>query len=309
MAILVLPTSAFLAAQRDALRRLAPHETVVDDPDRADPGDIEAIVALEVPAGLAARLPNLRFVAAAGAGVDRLLAEGVVPSHLPVTRAVDPMQGVRMAQYVALAVLHWHRELPRHEAQRRAHVWKRVIAEPEDRWTVGLMGYGSTAQAVAAALTGLGYPVRAWTRTPRRDGPVTHFSGRSELTAFLAGTRVLVCLLPLTAETHGLVDAATLSALPADACVINVSRGEIFDQAALLEAIRAGRLAGAALDVFAREPLPPDSPLWDEPRILLTPHIAAAPRPERVAAQIIANLERARRGERLEHVVDRARGY
>jgi len=309
MSILVLPTSAFLAAQRDALRRLAPHETVIDDPDRADPGDIEAIVALELPPGLASRLPNLRFVAAAGAGVDRLVAEDVVPSQLPITRAVDPMQGVRMAQYVALAVLHWHRDFPRHQAQQRAHVWKRVVAEPEERWTVGLMGHGSTGQAVAAALVGLGYPVRAWTRTPHRNDRVAHFSGREELTAFLAGTRVLVCLLPLTAQTQGLIDAAALSALPPDAYVINVSRGQMLDQAALLEAIRSGRLAGAALDVFAREPLPPDSPLWDEPRILLTPHIAAAPRPDRVAAQIIANLERARRGERLEHVVDRARGY
>lgn len=309
MAILVLPTSAFLAAQRDALRRLAPHEAVVDDLDGADPRDIEAIVALELPPGLAARLPNLRFVAAAGAGVDRLVAEGVVPSHLPITRAVDPMQGVRMAQHVAMVLLHWHRDLPRHEAQQRAHVWKRVIAGPEERWTVGLMGYGSTGQAVATALAGLGYPVRAWTRTPHLAGPAAHFSGRAELAAFLAGTRVLVCLLPLTAETHGLVDAAALSALPPDAYVVNVSRGQVLDEAALLEAIRAGRLAGAALDVFAREPLPSDSPLWDEPRVLLTPHVAAAPRPDRVAAQVLTNLERARQGERLEHVVDRTRGY
>lgn len=309
MAILVLPTSTFLVAQRDALRRLAPHEAVVDDPGHAAPGEIEVLVAFDLPAGLAARLPRLRFVAAAGAGVDRLLADAEWPALVPVTRAVDPMQGARMAQYVAMTVLRWHRELPRHEAHQRTHVWKRIAAEPEERWTVGLLGYGAIGQAVAATLTGMGYPVRAWTRTPRRGDPVARYSGSRELAAFLEGTRVLACLLPLTADTRGLLDADALSALPPGAFVVNVSRGQVLDEGALLDAIRAGRLAGAALDVFGTEPLPVDSPLWDEPRILITPHIAAAPRPEVVAAQILANLERARRGEPLEHVVDRVQGY
>ena len=216
MAILVLPTSTFLVAQRDALRRLAPHEAVVDDPGHAAPGEIEVLVAFDLPAGLAARLPRLRFVAAAGAGVDRLLADAELPALVPVTRAVDPMQGARMAQYVAMTVLRWHRELPRHEAHQRTHVWKRIAAEPEERWTVGLLGYGAIGQAVAATLTGMGYPVRAWTRTPRRGDPVARYSGSRELAAFLEGTRVLACLLPLTADTRGLLDADALNAIAAD---------------------------------------------------------------------------------------------
>jgi phosphoglycerate dehydrogenase-like enzyme len=308
MALLVLSTSAFVAAQLDALRRLAPLEIILTDPDSAVPQDVEAVVAIDLPRGLAARFPNLRFVACAGAGTDRLLAAGI-PPHVPLTRAVDPVQGVRMAQYVAMAVLHWHRELPRYLVQQRAHEWQRAIAEPEERWTIGLMGFGVLGHAVAATLRGLGYPVRAWTRTPHPSLDVAMFAGRDALPAFLAGTRVLVCLLPLTADTEGLLDAVALGALPQGAYVINVSRGAVLDEAALLDALRAGHLAGAALDVYAQEPLPPGHPLWDEPRILLTPHIAAAPRPDHIARQILANLERARHGHALEHVVDRARGY
>ena len=309
MAILVLPTSPLVTAQLDALRRLAPLEIILTDPDTAMPEDVEAILAYRLPRGLASRFPNLRFVACAGAGVDELLAEGDVPADVAVTRAVDPMQGVRMAQYVAMALLRWHREVPRFEAQQRERTWERALPEPEERWTVGLMGYGALGRAVATTLRALGYPVRAWTRTRHPAADVALFAGRDALPAFLAGTRVLVCLLPLTPATRGLLDAAALTGLPQGAYVINVSRGGVLDEAALLRALAADHLAGATLDVYAQEPLPADSPLWLAQHLLLTPHVAAAPRPEYIVRQFLANLERSRHGHSLEHVVDRGRGY
>lgn len=318
MAILVLPTSSFVAAQLDALRRLAPLEIILTDPDTAVADDVEAILAYKLPPGLAARFPNLRFVASAGAGADELLASDL-PANVAVTRAVDPMQGMRMAQYVAMMLLAWHRDLARYRAQQQSAQWERQLPEPEERWTVGLMGYGLLGRAVAATLRGLGYPVRAWTRTPHAgptatafaaaDGVPAFFAGGDALPAFLAGTRVLVCLLPLTAVTRGLIDDGVLNALPRDAYLINVSRGAVLDEPALLRALDSGHLAGAALDTFVQEPLPPDSPLWTHPRVIATPHIAAAPRADYTVRQLLANLERARHGQPLEHLVDRRRGY
>jgi len=162
---------------------------------------------------------------------------------------------------------------------------------------------------VATTLRALGYPVRAWTRTRHPAADVALFAGPDALPAFLAGTRVLVCLLPLTPATRGLLDAAALTGLPQGAYVINVSRGGVLDEAALLRALAADHLAGATLDVYAQEPLPADSPLWLAQHLLLTPHVAAAPRPEYIVRQFLANLERSRHGHSLEHVVDRGRGY
>jgi glyoxylate/hydroxypyruvate reductase A len=162
---------------------------------------------------------------------------------------------------------------------------------------------------VAATLRTLGYPLRAWTRTPHQETDIECFAGESGLAPFLAGTRVLVCLLPLTSRTRGLLSAPRLGQLPRGAYLVTVARGAIVVERDLVAALDAGHLAGAALDVHAHEPLPADSPLWANGRILLTPHIAAMPRADTAARQLLDNLGRARRGEPLQHTVDRARGY
>jgi phosphoglycerate dehydrogenase-like enzyme len=306
MSILVLATSPFVQAQLDALRALAPAETIHTDVDAA--ADAEALLAFKLAPGVAARLPRLRFIAGAGAGVDELLASDV-PNGVPVTRMQDPLQATRMAQYVTLAVLRWQRELPRYEAQQRGRVWERHLPQAETGWTIGLMGCGTLGRVVARALQQLGYPVRTWTRTSHVEPDIECFTGPDRLQPFLAGTRVLVCLLPLTPLTRGLVNAALLARLPRGAYVVNAARGALVDDAGLLAALDSGRLAGAALDVHAQEPLPPDSPFWSDGRIVVTPHIAASPRPEIAARQFLDNLERARRGQPLLNLVDRARGY
>lgn len=308
MSILVLPTSRIVEAQLAALRRLAPAERIDTDPDRADAPAVEVVFAFKLPPDLPARFPNLRFIACAGAGVDDLRMEDL-PRGVPVTRSTDPAQAVRMAQYVALCVLRWHRDLSRYEAQQRTRTWSRHVPEPERAWTVGLMGLGALGGAVADALLALGYPVRAWTRTPHGRPGVECFAGDDALTPFLAGTRVLACLLPLTPHTRGLLAAPLFARLPRGACVINAARGALLDEDDLLAALASGRLAAAALDVYAREPLPTDSPLWTDGRILATPHIAAIPDPDTAARQLLDNLARARRGEPLANVVDRERGY
>ena len=309
MSLLVLATSPIVEAQLAALRRIAPDEVIETDAERARPADVEAIFAFKLPPGLCARFPRLRFVAGAGAGVDELLAGGDIPADIPVTRSVDPAQARRMAQYVALCVLRWHRELQRYEAQQRERAWSRRVPDVESLWSVGLMGFGVLGTVVAEALHPLGYPLRAWTRTPRQHGLVTCFAGPEQLAAFLAGTRVLVCLLPLTADTRALLAAPLFARLPRGAYVVNVARGALLDERDLMAALDSGQLAGAALDVYAHEPLPADSPLWSDARILATPHIAAIPDPEAAARQVLENLARVRSGAPLRHVVERGRAY
>ena len=306
MSLLVLATSPIVEGQLAALRRIAPDEVIETDAERARPADVEAILAFKLPPGLCARFPHLRFVACSGAGIDEL---GDIPADIPITRSVDPAQARRMAQYVALSVLRWHRERLRYEAQQRDRTWARRVPAAESAWTVGLMGLGVLGTAVAEALHALGYPLRAWTRTPRQHAFVSCFAGREQLDDFLAATRVLVCLLPLTPDTRTLLAAPLFARLPRTAYVINVARGALLDEDDLVAALASGQLAGAALDVYAREPLPADSPLWSDGRILATPHIAAIADPEAAARQVLDNLARARSAAPLRHVVERARGY
>jgi phosphoglycerate dehydrogenase-like enzyme len=307
VSILVLTTSRFMEQQLAALRSLAPHERFETDADSARADEVEAIVAFRFAAGIAPRFPNLRLVASPGAGADELLGAGDIPGHVPIVRAIDPLQGRRMAQYVALMVLRQQRDLARLEAQHEHAEWHRF--SPAAEGTVGILGYGTIGASVAGALRSLGFPVIAWARTPRNAPGVEICAGRAALGPCLARCNVLVCALPLTKETTGLLDAQAFAALPRGAYVINVSRGGVLRESDLVAALDAGQLGGAALDVFAQEPLPPESPLWRRPDILCTPHVAATPRSEEVARQILDNLRRVRAGEALANVVDRARGY
>jgi D-3-phosphoglycerate dehydrogenase/glyoxylate/hydroxypyruvate reductase A len=307
VSILVLATSRFMQEQLAALRSLAPRERFDTDPDAARADEVEAIVAFRFATGVAPRFPNLRLVASPGAGADELLAAGDIPAHVPIVRAVDPLQGRRMAQYVALMVLRQQRDLPRLEAQHQRGEWRRFA--PGQEGIVGLLGYGTIGAPVADALQRLGFPVIAWARTPHREAGIEIATGVATLRSFLARCNVLVCTLPLTAETRGLLDAEALAVLPRGAYLINVSRGGVLREIDLLAALDAGQLRGAALDVFSAEPLPADNPLWRRPEILCTPHVAAVPRSDEVARQILDNLRRARDGQALLNVIDRQRGY
>ena len=309
MAILVLPTSAFVEHQLAALRAQAPDETIYTDPATAPANDVEALLAFKLAPGIAPRFPQLRFVASAGAGADELLAATDLAPAVAIVRAVDPLQAQRMAQYVALMALRHCRDLPLLEQQHADARWKRHAPRPEAEHAVGVMGCGVTSVPTVDVLLRLGFPVAVWTRTPRADATIETYAGAEGFAPFLARTRVLVCALPLTGETRGILDARAFAALPPGAYVINVSRGAVMRESDLLAAVESGHLSGAALDVFETEPLPADSPLWRHPKILCTPHIAAVPRSDVAAAQFLDNLRRARAGLPLVNVVDRRRGY
>jgi phosphoglycerate dehydrogenase-like enzyme len=306
----MLLSSEVVASRHRALRETAPDLEVVTSLDECDPGRIDALFAFKLAPGVVPRLPNLKLVASVGAGADGLLATGEIPPDVWVTRVVEESLGQSMAQYVAYQVLRRFRGFDRYEAQERERQWQRHPIPDGRKHTVGIMGVGEIGGAVAQALLALGFRVTGWSRSGRGvEGMHAMFAGDAQLPEFLAQTDTLVCLLPFTAATRGVLDGALLRKLKPGAFVINAARGGILDEAALVDLVDAGHLAGAALDVFATEPLPADDPLWRHPRVTVTPHIAAQPTVQGAVAQFLDNLQRVRSGQPPLHAIDRQAGY
>ncbi len=264
--------------------------------DDAALADIDVVLGWRFPSGLAGRLPALRWVCSMAAGVDKLLVADLAPGVM-VSRVVDPEQALGIAQYVALMALRHARALPLYEAQQQARAWHRAAATAAHPHVV-VLGWGEIGQAVARALEALGFEVEGWRRST--GAPLPQVLGRGA---------IVVNALPLTAETAGRLDARAFAAMPRGAYLINVARGGHVVEADLIEAVRSGQLAGAALDVQAHEPLPADDPLWSVHGITITPHIAAQSSLDTVAEQFVAGLRCVQRGEPPPHRVDRARGY
>lgn len=277
-------------------------------PEVGDPAEIEVALVWRPPPGELARYPNLKAILSLAAGIDALLEDPELPD-VPLARLVDPSLTRTMSEYVLLAVLRHHREFDRFEREQRARRWAFSFPPQASQRRVGVMGLGVLGAAAAGTLADHGFPVSGWSRTPKAIQNVTSYAGRSELHTFLHRSDVLVCLLPLTAGTRGILDADVFASLPHGACVVNVARGEHLIEHDLIEALDSGHLAGATLDVFRTEPLPENSPLWAHPKVLITPHVASFATAASAADGVVANVRRALAGEPLEHAVDRAEGY
>jgi glyoxylate/hydroxypyruvate reductase A len=265
------------------------------------------------PHGLLAGCPNLKAIINLGAGVDRLLTDPKLPD-LPIARVAHPDLTMRMTEYVVLHVLMHHRRQRIYDAQQRERTW-RVNSQPAaSEVAVGVMGLGAIGGAAATALARLGFRVAGWSRTPLKFSGIEAFHGAAGLDAFLARTEILVCLLPRTPQTEGILNLALLRKLKRDgaaggAFLINASRGPLQVDADILAALDDGTLAGATLDVFPQEPLPAESPFWSHPKVTITPHNAGDISPRAFVGNVIAQIERCERGLTMENLVDRNRGY
>jgi glyoxylate/hydroxypyruvate reductase A len=217
--------------------------------------------------------------------------------------------GVQMAEYVCHALIRHFREFDGYERDMAEGRWSFRKPRQREDFPVGILGLGVLGQRVARAVAQFEFPVRGWSRTPRELEGVQCFAGAGQLDEFLAGTRVLVCLLPLTAETEGILNRRTLGRLLPDAYLINVARGGHLVEEDLLALLDSGQLAGATLDVFRSEPLPSEHPFWREPRLVLTPHTSARTLRDESIAQIARKIRALERGEPIAGVVDPARGY
>lgn len=280
-----------------------------DDPAVA-PGDVRYALVWDPPHGRLAGYPGLRVIFGSGAGVDFIVADPALPRHVPLVRMATPGAARRMAEFVAWAALSLVKGARRMAIAQQACRWDffdtdRTAADT----TVGVMGLGHMGAAAAGMLAGLGFRVIGWSRT-RKDLPgVESFAGEAEKDRFLAASDILVCLLPATAETRGILAAPLFSRLPDGAGLINVGRGSQQRIADILAALDSGKLSGAVLDVFEQEPLPPDHPAWSHPRLTVTPHLASLPPRRERAAHVAALIAAHERGEPLPGTYDHARGY
>ncbi|WP_049623488.1 2-hydroxyacid dehydrogenase [Frateuria defendens] len=277
-------------------------------PDVGDPLAVRYLVAWQPPEDLAARFPNLEILFSVGAGVDQF-DFAALPPRLPVVRMIEP--GIRegMVEYVTASVLALHRDFPHYRRQQQRGEWRALPVRAAAERRIGVLGLGELGQAVLARLATFGFDCAGWSRSARALPGIATYAGGDALGAFLARSDILVCLLPLTDATRGLLDARLFDALPHGAALVHAGRGPQLVAHDLLAALDGGRLAEAVLDVTDPEPLPPDHPFWRHPRIQLTPHIASATRPETAALAVLDNLRRHRQGEPLLGLVDRQRGY
>jgi glyoxylate/hydroxypyruvate reductase A len=289
------------------LKRLMPELDIRHAPDKPD--DIVYCVAWKPKPGSLAALPNLKIVFSMGAGVDGIVADPTFPRHVPLSRVVDDTLSQGMSEYVVLNVLYWHRRQHDFAALQRAGKWRQLMAPRAEAVRVGIMGFGVLGQAAALPLRALNYRLSAWSATPKRMEGVRCFHGKDQLDEFLGESDILVCLLPLTKETRGILNAATFAKLPRGACVINCARGGHLVEEDLIAALDSEQLRGATLDVFQTEPLPATSPLWSHPKVVMTPHTASMTDPASFMRNVAETIRRMDRGLPPENLVDFARGY
>jgi glyoxylate/hydroxypyruvate reductase A len=299
------------------LRRFAallPGRAIVTPETLVDRAAVRYAIVWRHPRGLLAELPQLEAIFSLGAGADHILSDPRLPD-VPIARIVDPDLTARMSEWVVLHCLMHLRQARRYERQQRELVWDDDDDQPAAAdLRVGVLGLGELGRDAARKLAALGFQVAAWSASAKTAPGIACFDGPAGLDAMLARSDILVCLLPLTAATRGLLDARLFAKLPRDgrlggAILVNAGRGGLQVEADIAAALDSGALKGASLDVFETEPLPKDSPLWRHPAVFITPHNAAMSHPDSVARAIAAQIFAHERGEPLLHLVDRGRGY
>lgn len=309
MALIFISALDDAANWREHLQVADPALEVRVWPDVGDTRDIEAALVWKPPPGELRRFERLKLIVNLGAGVDSIVADATLPEGVPIARIADPELTRMMSQFALLAVMRHHRELPSFEQAQERGEWHYIHPKETRERTVGVLGLGHLGSGVAEELVRQGFRVVGWSRTERRITGVECHAGIDSLPEVLAKSEILVSLLPLTADTLVLLDAERLALLPPGARFVNLGRGRVVDENALIEALRSGRIAEATLDVFHTEPLPAEHPFWRMPQVLVTPHVASVVAPRSSAAQVVENLRRSRRGEPILNRIDMTRGY
>ncbi|MRG72544.1 glyoxylate/hydroxypyruvate reductase A [Alphaproteobacteria bacterium HT1-32] len=293
----------------DHMKGLLPDQDVrfYQDPGNLD--DVEIAVVWKPEPGWLKTLKNLRVIVSIGAGIDHILVDPELPKDIPIIRTTGDDLRVRMREYVTLHVLRHHRRIPEIHAAQKTREWLQIIEPPMYERGVGIMGLGNLGADCARALSALGFKTAGWSRSAKSIDGVECFHGEDGFRAFLARTNILVCLLPLTPSTHGIMNKDLFAALPENACVINSGRGEHLVDDDLIAALDSGHLRAATLDVFHQEPLQSDHPFWDHPKVLVTPHVASLIDPVAGGEIIAGNIRRFLAGEPVPDMVDVSRGY
>jgi glyoxylate/hydroxypyruvate reductase A len=287
------------------LQKALPEDRFFGWPDN-NRGDIDIALVATHPKGALGGLPKLRLIQSLWMGVENIVADPDLPEGVPVARLIDPGMVAAMGETAIAWVLDWHRHFYCYRSFQNQKIWKRRRQFLASDRTVGILGLGELGSTVAAKLRAMGFHVAGWSRRPKSlDGVYCS----TDIDEILSRSDAVICLLPLTAHTRGILNAERIQKIKADGCLINLARGGHVVIPDLLAALDSGHLAHAYLDVFETEPLPTDSPLWRHPGITMTPHIAALTEPRTSVGKVAENIERIRRGEQPRNTVDFEAGY
>ena len=300
MAILLNNDGIWHASWREALARHMPGRPVVDYPDIPDRAAIDYALVWKHPHGDLARYPNLKAIFSLGTGMDHFDGDTNLPD-VPIFRLIDPAMAGDMALYALYWTIHFQRMFGTYLAQQRQAKWQRYTTPLAPDFKVTVLGLGTIGSEIAQLLARNGFDVSGWSRSPKILHGVKCLTGAAELSQELATSDVMVCCLPLNHSTRGFLGREILSQLKPGGHVINVSRGAVIDETALLDLLDSDHIAGAALDVFSVEPLPQVSRFWEHPKVYVTPHMSGATNPD-TAVQIIAgNIKKFEKDEMPEH--------
>ncbi|MEH6813342.1 MAG: glyoxylate/hydroxypyruvate reductase A [Motiliproteus sp.] len=278
-------------------------------PNERRKADVEFALCWKHPEGVLEDYPNLRCICSMGAGIDHLLNDAFFPKDLPVVRIVDPLLAQSMFEYICAVVMYYFRELDLYKTQQGQSNWLQQPPKSISQTTIGIMGLGNIGEYSASRFSEMGFNVIGWSRSQKSIKGVKSYAGEEQLEAFLSQASILICLLPLTNETRGILNLKNFNKLPPGACLVNVARGEHLVDEDLITALNEGQLRGACLDVFREEPLIKNHPFWQHSKIFLTPHCASITDPISVAPQIVQNYRLMQAGKPLLNQVNLLRGY
>ncbi|WP_337879074.1 glyoxylate/hydroxypyruvate reductase A [Rheinheimera sp.] len=290
----------------DKLQVLLPGVLIQQWPDYSAPQQVQMAVVWKQPAGSLAALTQLKSLQSFGAGVDTILSDPTLPD-LPLSRIVDPHLTQSMLGYLQSVLGYYQNRLDLFGRQQQQQQWKPKSPRPIRH--IAVLGLGELGAAAACHFASLGYQVSGWARSQKQLAGVACYATEQGYAKAVADADLVICLLPLTADTENFLNADRLALCKAGAILVNVARGAVLDDEALLRALETGQLEAACLDVFRQEPLPATDPYWSHPAVLVTPHCSAVTNVDTAVAQIAENYHRTLNGLPLVHLVDKIRGY